>query len=163
MGGMVRCARVSRVFVTEAFAETLRFSTFFVKRDMTIEWARLRPQEPAELADRGITLRGTGGCRGMLLHGLTGCPAELGYIAHWLRGRARYHVTCPRLINHGQPMALLARTTWRELYASARESFLDARSAARAERGPLVVRRLSLAASLSLMLAAEFPAEIHGL
>jgi carboxylesterase len=129
---------------------------------MTIEWARLRPQEPAELADRGITLRGTGGCRVMLLHGLTGCPAELGYLAHWLRGRARYHVTCPRLINHGQPMALLARTSARELYASARESFLDARSAARAEGVPLVIGGLSLGAILSLMLAAEFPEDIDG-
>ena len=59
-------------------------------------------------------------------------------------------------------MALLARTTWRELYASARESFLDARSAARVERVPLVVGGLSLGAILSLMLAAEFPEDIDG-
>jgi len=98
----------------------------------------------------------------MLLHGLTGCPAELGYLAHWLRGRARYHVTCPRLVNHGQPMAVLARTTWREIYASAREAFLDARSAARVERVPLVVGGLSLGAVLSLMLAAEFPEDVDG-
>src|SRR5260221_11132167 len=129
---------------------------------MTIEWARLAPQKAAELPDRGIALRGAGGCRVMLLHGLTGCPAELGYLAHWLRGRARYHVTCPRLINHGQPMALLARTTWRELYASARESFLDARSAAPAQGGPLGVGGVSLGAILSLMLAAEFPEDIDG-
>jgi len=129
---------------------------------MTIEWARLRPQEPAELADRGIALRGAGGCRVMLLHGLTGCPSELAYIAHWLRGRARYHVTCPRLINHGQPMSVLARTTWREIYASARAAFLEARSAARHERVPLVVGGLSLGAILSLMLAAEFPDDVAG-
>src|SRR6266850_8430323 len=129
---------------------------------MTIEWARLRPQRAVELADRGIALRGAGGCRVMLLHGLTGCPTELGYLAHWLRGRARYHVTCPRLVNHGQPMAVLARTTWREIYASAREAFLDARSAARVERVPLVVGGLSLGAVLSLMLAAEFPEDVDG-
>ena len=129
---------------------------------MTIEWARLRPQKAVELADRGIALRGAGGCRVMLLHGLTGCPTELGYLAHWLRGRARYHVTCPRLVNHGQPMAVLARTTWREIYASAREAFLDARSAARVERVPLVVGGLSLGAVLSLMLAAEFPEDVDG-
>jgi carboxylesterase len=129
---------------------------------MTIEWARLRPQEPAEPVDRGIELRGAGGCRVMLLHGLTGTPTELAYLAHWLRGRARYHVSCPRLINHGQPMAVLARTTARELYASARESFLEARSAARAEGVPLVVGGLSLGAILSLMLAAEFPDDIDG-
>src|SRR5437879_10565484 len=120
---------------------------------MAVEWARLKPQRASDLADRGIFLRGDGGCRVMLLHGLTGCPTELGYLAHWLRARARYHVTCPRLINHGQPMAVLARTTWREIYASAREAFLDARSAARVERVPLVGGGLSLGAVLSLMLA----------
>src|SRR5882672_4070556 len=129
---------------------------------MTIEWARLRPQRAVELADRGIALRGAGGCRVMLLHGLTGCPTELGYLAHWLRGRARYHVTCPRLINHGQPMAVLARTKWREIYASAREAFLEARSAARVEGVPLVIGGLSLGAVLSLMLAAEFPDDVAG-
>jgi carboxylesterase len=129
---------------------------------MTIEWARLKREQPAEPADRGIELRGAGGCRVMLLHGMTGCPSELGYIAHWLRGRARYHVTCPRLINHGQPIGLLARTSAREIYASARQSFLEARSAARAEGVPLVVGGLSLGAILSLMLAAEFPGDIAG-
>src|SRR5437870_10975611 len=105
---------------------------------MAVEWARLKPQGAVELADRGIFLRGAGGCRVMLLHGLTGCPAELGYVAHWLRSRARYHVSCPRLVNHGQPMAVLARTRWHELLDSARNVFLEARAAARSEGVPLV-------------------------
>src|SRR2546426_10711604 len=78
---------------------------------MAVEWARLKPQGAVELADRGIFLRGVGGCRVMLLHGLTGSPAELGYLAHWLRSRGRFHVSCPRLVNHGQPLGVLARTT----------------------------------------------------
>jgi carboxylesterase len=129
---------------------------------MTIEWARLKPQAPIELGDRGITLRGDGGARVLLLHGLTGCPAELGYVAHWLRSRGRYHVSCPRLVNHGQPMALLARTRWRELVDSARDALLDSRAAARNEGVPLVVGGLSLGAVLSLILAAEYPDDVAG-
>jgi carboxylesterase len=129
---------------------------------MTIEWAWLAPQHAAEPVDHGIDLRGEGGCRVMLLHGLTGCPAELGYVAHWLRSRGRYHVSCPRLVNHGQPMAVLARTSWRELVDSARDSFLEARRAARDEGVPLVVGGLSLGAVLSLILAAEYPEDVAG-
>src|SRR5712692_1989695 len=129
---------------------------------MTIEWARLRRQRKVKHVDRGIFLRGEGRCRVMLLHGLTGTPTELGYIAHWLRHRARFHVSCPRLVNHGQPMSVLARTTWSQLYESAKEAFLEARKAARAERLPLVIGGLSLGANLSLMLAAEFPEDVAG-
>src|SRR2546426_7587185 len=129
---------------------------------MAVEWARLKPQGVVELADRGIFLRGDGGCRVMLLHGLTGCPTELGYLAHWLRSRGRYHVSCPRLVNHGQPLGVLARTTSAQLYQSAKDAFFEARAAARAEGVPLVIGGLSLGANLSLMLAAEVPHDVAG-
>lgn len=129
---------------------------------MTIEWARLGPQRAIEHLDRGIFLRGEGRCHVLLLHGLTGTPTELAYLAHWLRSRARYHVSCPRLANHGQPIGILARTTAPQLYASAKAAFLEAREAARAEGLPLVVGGLSLGAILSLLLAAEFPADVAG-
>ena len=128
---------------------------------MAIEWARLKAQETVEV-DRGIFLRGSGGCHVLLLHGLTGCPAELGYLAHWLRNRGHYHVSCPRLVNHGQPIGILARTRWTELYESAKAAFLEARAAARAEGLPLVVGGLSLGAHLSMLLAAEFPRDVAG-
>jgi carboxylesterase len=129
---------------------------------MTIEWASLRPAGKIEPVDRGIFLRGEGRCRVMLLHGLTGTPTELGYVAHSLKSRGRFHVSCPRLVNHGQPIAVLARTTWREIYQSAKDGFLEARAAARAERVPLVIGGLSMGANLSLMLAAEFAEDVAG-
>ena len=98
----------------------------------------------------------------MLLHGLTGAPTELAYVAHWLRSRARYHVSLPRLANHGQPIGVLARTTWQQIYESAKDAFMEARSAARAERLPLVVGGLSMGANLALMLAAEFADDVSG-
>ncbi len=129
---------------------------------MTIKWALLKPGRTLEPVDRGIFLRGEGRSRVMLLHGLTGTPTELGYVAHWLRSRGRYHVSCPRLVNHGQPLGVLARTTWREIYQSAKDAFLEARDAAHAERLPLVIGGLSMGANLSLMLAAEYPEDVAG-
>src|ERR1700682_4809224 len=111
---------------------------------MAVEWAWLKPQRAIELADRGIFLHADGGCRGLLLAGLTGCPAALGYVAHWLRSRGRYRVSCPRLVNHGQPIGILARTTWTQLYQSAKDAFFEARAAARAEGVPLVIGGLSM-------------------
>lgn len=98
----------------------------------------------------------------MLLHGLTGSPAELGYVARYLRNRGGYAVNCPRLVNHGQPLGVLARTTWKQLHESAKDAFLEARQLARARAVPLVIGGLSLGAVLSLLLAAEFPDDVAG-
>ncbi len=129
---------------------------------MALEWGWLAPQAPVALEDRGVFLRADRGCVVLLLHGLTGAPTELAYLAYHLRHRGGHAVHCPRLVNHGQPLGVLARTTWRELLASARAAFLEARAEARARGAPLVVGGLSLGAVLSLMLAAEFPGDVAG-
>lgn len=129
---------------------------------MAVEWAWVRPQRPIDLPDRGMFLEADGDCTVMLLHGLTGTPTELGYLAYHLQYRGRFAVNCPRLVNHGQPLGLLARTTWQELYESAREGFLESRKAARERNVPLVIGGLSLGAVLCLMLAAEYPDDVAG-
>jgi len=129
---------------------------------MTIEWARLKPEPRAEVPDRGIFLQARGGSLALLLHGLTGSPSELGYVAFHLQRRGGITVHCPRLANHGQPLALLARTRWQELYASAKIAFLEARAEARTRGSALVVGGLSIGANLALMLAAEFPEDVAG-
>ena len=129
---------------------------------MAIEWAWVRRQQRVEVADCGISLAADGGCMVLLLHGLTGTPAELAYVAYHLRYRGGHSVRVPRLANHGQPLSVLARTTWRQLHASARDAFLDARREARARNMPLVVGGLSLGAVLALMLAAEYPQDVAG-
>lgn len=98
----------------------------------------------------------------LLLHGLTGSPTELGYLAYNLRHRGGHSVHCPRLVNHGQSLGVLSRTTWQQLYASAKDAFLGARCAARTNRVPLVVGGLSLGAVMSLILAAEYPEDVAG-
>lgn len=129
---------------------------------MAVEWAWIKPQDPVQLPDRGIFLQAEGGCRVMLLHGLTGSPTEMGYLAYHLQYRGRYSVDCPRLVNHGQPIGVLARTRRQELYESARQAFLESARAARASEVPLVIGGLSLGAILCLMLAAEYPEEVAG-
>jgi carboxylesterase len=129
---------------------------------VAIEWGWIGREAPVDVPDRGIALTGTGGCTVLLLHGLTGTPTELGYLAYFLRHRGGHTVLAPRLANHGQPLGVLARTTWRELLASARAAFLEAREAARRKNAPLVIGGLSLGAVLSLVIAAEFPGDVAG-
>jgi carboxylesterase len=127
-----------------------------------MEWAWLPDPEREPEPDNEIVLEGPNPCRVLLLHGLTGTPTEFGYIAHYLRHRAGLSVECRRLVNHGQPIALLARTRWEELLESARQHLDRAVVRARADGVPLIVGGLSLGAVLSLILAAERPADVKG-
>lgn len=120
--------------------------------------AGARVAEPAN----EIVLDGVVPCRVLLLHGLTGTPTEFGYIAHHLHRRSGLSVECRRLVNHGQPIGILARTTAAELLASARDHLDRASERARAGGAALLVGGLSLGAVLSLLLAAERPDEVDG-
>jgi carboxylesterase len=129
---------------------------------MAVEWAWL-PNQP-RIADVGEDITLSGGNKGyiLLFHGLTGSPAELAYVARHLHHRGGYTIRCPRLVNHGQPLGVLARTSWRELEEGARDSFRQASAEASAAGLPLYVGGLSLGAILALLLAAEFPDDVRG-
>jgi carboxylesterase len=129
---------------------------------MGIEWAWLRDQQPVQTTPSEINLNGASSCRALLFHGLTGCPAELSYVAHYVHGRGGFNVECPQLLNHGQPIGVLAKTRMDELYAGARERLARAREACAKDGCPLVVGGLSIGAVLSLMLAAERPDDVAG-
>jgi carboxylesterase len=79
-----------------------------------------------------------------------------------MRHRGQLSVECRRLVNHGQPLSVLARTRWRELLESARGHFRTARARATANGVPLVIGGLSLGAVLSLIIASENPDEVDG-
>lgn len=129
---------------------------------MRLEWAWLRDQRPIAAPATDIVLNGASRCRLLLFHGLTGSPAELAYIAHYVHRRGGFNVDCPQLFNHGQPIAVLARTRMDQICDSARRDFVRTRDACRKEGLPLVVGGLSLGALLSLMLAAEQPDAVAG-
>ena len=129
---------------------------------VNIEWAWLGAQDPIPVPDNEIVLESHERCRVLLIHGLTGTPTEFGYIAHFMHNRGPMAVECRRLVNHGQPIGVLAGTSWEELLDSARGHFLRARAAAQRDGVPLVVGGLSLGAVLSLLLAAEYPEDVAG-
>jgi len=130
---------------------------------MGIEWAWLKDTgvRHAQIPEIRLLRAGTGHV--LLFHGLTGGPIELAYIAHHLHHRGRLSVSCPALVNHGQPLAVLARTSWRELWDSARGHFHDVRAQAARDGVPLFVGGLSIGALLALMVAAEFPRDVAGI
>jgi carboxylesterase len=129
---------------------------------MAVEWTWLRHQAPIRLPDNGLKMPDGKDCSVVLFHGLTGTPSEFAYIAHYLNRRSKFSVWCPRLVNHGQPLAVLARTRWRQLLDSARAYVAEASQEARLSGRSLVVGGLSLGGILSLMLAAEMPEDIAG-
>jgi carboxylesterase len=132
------------------------------ERSVQLEWAWLRDQRPVKTAASDIVLNGPSRCRLLLFHGLTGSPAELSYIAHYVHRRGQVNVECPQLVNHGQPISVLARTRMDEIYAGARRNLERAHQACARDGLPLVVGGLSLGAILSLMLAAEEPEVVAG-
>ena len=129
---------------------------------MTIEWGNLLHHRPREIPPNDLKLRGGPAGYLLLFHGLTGSPVELAYVAHHLHHRNRYTVWCPRLLNHGQPLGVLARTDAREFLEFAETCFQIARAEARSANLPLFVGGLSLGAVLSLLLAADHPLDMSG-
>lgn len=97
-----------------------------------------------------IVLPGTSGRTVVLVHGLTGTPNEMRHLAFYFNKRGD-RVVCPKLANHGQPLAVLKRTRWEEFYAALRTVVLK-----EVETGDRVyVAGLSMSALFVLLLAEE--------
>lgn len=104
-----------------------------------------------------LFLEGNNGSIIILIHGLTGTPHEMGFLARFLNNRG-YTILCPVLANHGEPIEVLKNTTWQECYQSVREAFIKVDSG----KGLIFVSGLSLGALLALLLAEEFPQRVAG-
>ena len=112
----------------------------------------------APFVDNGF-LKGKNGASVLLIHGLTGTPNEMRYLANSLN-RKGYSVFCPRLANNGEPMPVLKKTTWQDFYSSAREAFISMQT--RNGKGPIFISGLCMGALLGLLLAEEFPNQVAG-
>ncbi len=125
---------------------------------MSITFAlRTPPSATSATLDAGIFMPGTNGRALILIHGLTGTPNEMRFLA-WFFNAQGYTVSCPRLANHGQPLPVLRSTPWEKFYATVR----DAYGAVRQDHQQVYVSGLSMGALLALLLADEFPEAIAG-
>ncbi len=105
----------------------------------------------------GVLMPGRNGHAVILVHGLTGTPTEMRFLA-WFLNTQGFTVSCPRLANHGQPMPVLKMSRWEEFYDSVRRSYEDLRR----DHDAIFVGGLSMGALLALLLAEEFRADIRG-
>lgn len=131
-------------------------SVNFIIKLSDFQKTRKSPNGPV---GKGLSFKGTNGSAVILIHGLTGTPNEVKYIANYLN-KIGYYVVCPRLANHGESMQVLKRTSWQELYESIRE-VLTAGELSEFS-GPIFVSGLSMGALFALLLAEEFKDRVKG-
>ncbi|MCX5679899.1 MAG: hypothetical protein NTZ95_04505, partial [Candidatus Omnitrophica bacterium] len=72
---------------------------------------RKRASSDLPRKDNGIFLKGNNGMCVILIHGLTGTPNEMKFIANFFN-RKGYSVACPRLAYHGEPLWVLKKAKW---------------------------------------------------
>jgi len=91
----------------------------------------------------------------LLIHGLTGSPFEMKYLAKRLN-KAGFTVKGPCLEGHCTNLKNLSKTTWEDWYGSVRESFLEMKESS----DSVSVVGLCMGALLSLHLSHEFGSEV---
>lgn len=93
---------------------------------------------------------GSVGCR--LIHGFTGSPPEMRPLGRYL-AKQGLTISGPLLARHGTDYRDLAKTTWRDWYASAEEALVRLQS----ECPQVLIDGPSLGSLLTLCLAAQHP------
>jgi carboxylesterase len=94
----------------------------------------------------------------LLVHGLTGTPAEMRSVAKKLLSQG-FSVMCPRLAGHCGSVAELKKSRWQDWYNTVEQSF----EALKAEHRQVYVAGLSMGALLALRLAAHKGERVAGL
>src|ERR1044072_1532236 len=104
------------------------------------------------MIDRSFVLEGSRTKGVLLIHGLTGAPGEMRFLAKKLH-RAGFTVYVPQLAGHGADPSTLLQTTWRDWLASVRE----AHSALAARVKEVYVAGVCLGGALGVAVAAGTP------
>jgi carboxylesterase len=94
----------------------------------------------------------------LLIHGLTGTPAEMKPIAKRLVKQG-YSVMCPALAGHCGSLADLKKSHWQDWYGSSAQAF----EALKASHARVYVAGLSMGALIALLLAREKGARVDGI
>lgn len=116
------------------------------------------PENPTAATEGARGLFYAGGRVGVLLiHGLSGTPVEMRYIANGL-AREGHTVSCPQLAGHCNTLEDLRRSTWIDWYGTTERALLDLK--ARCDH--VFVAGLSMGGILALRLAAQHPETVRG-
>jgi carboxylesterase len=105
------------------------------------------------MTDRTFTLEGENGKGALLIHGLTGAPGEMQFLARRLHRRG-FTVHVPQLAGHGLGLRELLATSWSDWLDSVREAY--EKLARRVDETH--VAGICAGGALGLALAAEQPA-----
>lgn len=103
--------------------------------------------------DLGFHLDGGHGKAVLLIHGMTGAPGEMKFLAKRLHKRG-FSVASPLLAGHGVDEALLLKTRWRDWLGSVRSAFEQLK----VDHDEVHVAGICVGGALGLALAAEEPA-----
>jgi len=106
------------------------------------------------MPDHKIDLPG-GKHSALMIHGLTGSPFEMKYLAKKLN-KAGFSVKGPCLEGHCTTLKNLSKTNWEDWYGSVRESFVEMKKSS----DSVSVVGLCMGALLSLHLSHEFGSEV---
>ena len=109
------------------------------------------------LGPAGFFLPGGNDCV-LLVHGLTGTPAEMRAFAKQL-ARQGFSVMCPQLAGHCGDVADLKRSKWQDWYGSIERAF----EVVKQTHARVYVAGLSMGALIALKLAEEKGARVDGL
>lgn len=102
------------------------------------------------MIDRSFQVAGTNGVGVLLVHGLTGAPGEMKYLARKLN-RAGFSIECPQLAGHGKDQDALLKTTWCDWL----ESLHAGLERLRANNDRLAVAGICVGGALGLLLARD--------
>ncbi len=91
----------------------------------------------------------------LLIHGLTGSPYEMNYLAKQLN-RSGYTVSVPCLAGHDTSLADLKKRTWQDWYATVKQGFLELKK----QHSNVCVAGLCMGAVLALHLSYELGSNV---
>jgi carboxylesterase len=108
--------------------------------------------DPARAPQLAFSLPSDGGKAVLLIHGMTGAPGEMKFLARRLHKRG-FAIAAPLLAGHGRDEAHLLRTGWSDWLGSVAEAYDRLRSA----HDEVYVAGICVGGALGLALAAEQP------